>query len=309
MTLPLHVLLNPAGAGGRAGRRWAELEPRVRERFPSLAVHRSREPGELIHHARELARREPSVLIAAGGDGTSHEVLNGILDGDAPGAVLGWLPLGTGNDLAFAAGTPRDPRAAIARWNPARTRRIDAGRVRWAGADGHRAEHWFGNSLTAGLAASVVARLARRRTGSPGPARYLLAGVRAILREPAAPLAVTADGDDWLRGPALLASVTNGPTFGAGMRIAPGARLDDGRLDLVTVGALPWWRALRLLPRVYRGTHVGRSGIRHRAVARVTIDAPAPLALEIDGELLTDVLPPVEVEVRPAHLTILDLDG
>lgn len=312
--------MNPAGGGGRAERRWARLEPEARRRFPALTVYRGTEPGDLRERACQLASSgRPVIVIAAGGDGTSHEVVNGLIAAGPPaGAVMGWLPLGSGNDLAIAAGWPRDPRAVIEAWDLDSTRRIDVGIVEYRDSSGRQVQRGFGNSLTLGLTTAVL-RIVRQR-GRPrrGRAGYFLAAIEAILRRPAREITIRGDAEGpgtgappagrnapLFEGPALLVSLTSGPAFGAGMAIAPGARLDDGQLDLVTVPGLTRFEALRVLPGVYRGAHLRHPRIARRAVTRVTIDTKGLTDLEADGELIEAAAPPVDVAVRPACLTIL----
>ncbi len=309
--MDIHVLLNPAGDRGRAGAHWDRLEPQARVRFPDLTVHRADHPGDVEARARGLAAAaRPALLIAAGGDGTSNEVVNGLIAaGPPPGIVMGWLPLGSGNDLAQAAGTPRDPARAVASWNPARTRRIDVGRVRFRDRAGRRVERIFGNSLTVGLSTDVLEEVARQRT-LRGRLGYLVAALMAIANGRARRLTIRSlDGAPLFEGPSLLVAFTNGARFGAGMRIAPSARLDDGQLDLVAVPNLGRFEALRIFPRIYRGGHLRSPRITHRAVASVVIDLDEPAPFEIDGELIAWVASPVEVGVLPSRLTILSAEG
>jgi len=305
--MDIHVLLNPASARGRAGARWARLEPGARARFPTLTVHRGRRPGDLEARARELALGSgPALVVAAGGDGTSHEVVNGLVAaGPPPGIVMGWLPLGSGNDLARSAGTPSDPARAIEAWASSGTRRIDVGTLRYRDHAGHETERAFGNSLTVGLSTDVLEWVLRpgRLRGRGG---YLIAAVRSILHGRPRRLSIrTPDGQPLFEGPSLLASFTNGPCFGSGMQVAPTARLDDGRLDLVTVPALSRFEALRVFPGIYRGAHLRFPGIEHRTVTGAVIDPAGPTPLEIDGELIAEAVPPIEVGLLGARLTIL----
>lgn len=303
---PVHLLLNPASAGGRALRRWRRIAPDVRAALGPFELHLSRHPGDLADRAAGLAG-EDATVIAAGGDGTSHEVVSGLLrpaGNAAPRAVLGWLPLGSGNDLARAAGVPRHIRPALRLLASAVPRPIDAGRLRCQDATGTPVEHVFGNSATFGLSAAVLRLVERYGKPLGGPLTYAAAAAAVLLREAPAELALAIEGEPPVSGRFLLASCTSGPTFGAGMRIAPGARIDDGRLDLVTVAAIARLRALALFPRVYRGGHLRHPAVRRRAVRAVAIITPGPSCFDLDGELRQGH-PPFEIEVRAGALRAL----
>jgi diacylglycerol kinase (ATP) len=307
----VHILLNPRGAGGRAGRRWARLEAAARGILGGPAVYAGRSAADLTARAAELAGRD-CLVVAAGGDGTSHAVVNGLLRGPRPPrAVLGWLPLGSGNDLARAAGVPGDPHAALRVLATGPVRPLDAGRVRWRDPGGGPRVDWFGNSFTLGVSAAVLRLVARWGKPLGGPASYALAAVLTLLRDRPLSLSLATDGGPAEARRCLLLSLTSGPAFGAGMCIAPGARPDDGVLDLVEVGEVSRFEALRVFPRVYRGTHVGHPAVTRRAVRTLAVATPGPAAFDLDGELYTGE-PPFEAEVVPGALRAVrgpDPDG
>lgn len=265
--------------------------------FPGLVVHQSSAPGDLGRLARELANEE-CLVLAAGGDGTSHEVINGLIAGSdgLPTAAIGWLPLGSGNDLARSLGVPLDGRAALERYRRWTGDTIDVGRVRHRDAAGTPVERIFGNSLTFGLSAEVLRLVERKPLG--GRLSYFLATLKTLATRPTTALAL--DGVD---GRFRLVSITNGTSIGAGMRITPAARLDDGELDLVTVGDLTRTAAALLFPRIYWGGHLPHRGVRSTRVTRLTVSAAAPLAFEADGELFLGT-PPFDITVEPRRLRV-----
>jgi diacylglycerol kinase family enzyme len=299
---PVHVLLNPASGGGRALRRWQQVESQAGDVLAPLAVQVSSRAGELEAIARAL-RDTDTVVVAAGGDGTSHEVVNGLLGAPGsppPRAILAWLPLGSGNDLARSAGVPGRTGAGLELIRRRPTRPIDAGRISYRGPAGP-ATRVFGNSLTAGLSGQVLDRVSRGGIGG-GRAAYGVAAVRALIGGQPPPIAGEADGQAVFDASTWLVSITNGAYFGAGMLAAPGARIDDGRLHLVTVDPLSRLRALALFPRVYGGHHLSHPAVTRHAMVRARITSARPLDLEIDGERLT-VSSPIEVTLLRAALT------
>ena len=299
---PVHLLLNPASGGGSALRRWRHVEARARELLAPLTIQISSRPGELERIAGAL-RDTDALVVAAGGDGTSHEVVNGLLGppgAEPPRAVLAWLPLGSGNDLARSAGVPVRTEAGpdLLRRRP--TRSIDAGRMSYAGPDGPAARV-FGNSLTAGLSGQVLERVSRGGLLGGRPA-YGVAAIRALIGGHPTRIAIEADGRPVYDASTWLVGITNGAYFGAGMLAAPGATIHDGRLHLVTVDPLSRLRALALFPKIYGGHHLRHPAVTRHAVVRARLVSPAPLDVEIDGERLM-AQSPIEVTLLPAALT------
>lgn len=294
----VRVLLNPASAGGAALRRWKRIEPAARRQFPHLEVHQSAHAADLRRLAAEVATGD-GLILAAGGDGTSHEVVNGLFANETrPTAHLGWLPLGSGNDIARAHLISLDPARALAGYRAVAPVRVDVGRVRHRSRDGTQITRYFGNSFTIGISAKVLELVLEHGKPLGGPVSYFLAALTSIGR--LAPMAATIDGQD---GHYTLIAVSNGPSVGAGMRISPAARVNDGQLDLVTVQGLSRMAAGFLLPRAYWGGHLRHPAVSHRLITTVTIDGDGPISYEADGELCVGV-PPFQVTVLPHALSV-----
>ena len=301
-------MLNPASGDGRAGRVWRRLEPRARELLGRIEVHRSEGPGALTRLAGDLARQGgPCLVIAAGGDGTTHEVINGLAPGGQPlnsDCVLGLLPIGSGNDFARSVGVPRNPVRAVHALAHNQTLGVDLGLIQCRDPTGAPSARCFGSSVTFGLSAAALELVAR--TGKPlgGRVSYLIAAIRAILSSEPARGTIEVDGGSVHEGDFLLLSLTNGPFFGAGMQIAPGASATDGRLDQVLVRAMSRREALLLLPRVYRGRHLRHPAVQRSTATRVGVECgEGEVAFESDGELLRG-RGPFEITVCPGALTV-----
>jgi len=304
-----YAIVNPAAGRGRARRLWPEIEPRLRAAVSDLTVSWTSAPGEASHLARTAARTGCERLVAIGGDGTFHEVVNGLLSPEEPvqPPLPRVLPLacGTGNDFRRSLGVPPLP-DALDRLHSLRPRRIDLLRVSYTDERGDWARCHALNVTSFGLSGWVVRRLRGRSARSILPARlrYLGALVKALASHRPFAADLVLDGTR-LPGTALhLAAVANGHSFGAGLRIAPDAVLDDGRLQVALLHDTPALALLSRLPRFYRGTHAAIEGVTLRTGRRLTVRARQARAvpIEADGELLGRL--PAAVTVVPDALRL-----
>jgi YegS/Rv2252/BmrU family lipid kinase len=251
--------------------------------------------GHAATLAAEAARAGVSLVVAVGGDGTLNEVVNGLVPLRAEHPVtVGALMTGRGRDACRNLGLARDPRRAARRLVEGRVVALDVGLARWPG--GHR---YFLGSAGTGFDAVVAAR-AGARGGRLIYARAVLTSLRDYRP---AEIAVRLDDADAWAGPAASVVVCNGAWFGGGMRIAPGARPDDGLLDVVRLGALGRLELAGWLPTVYWGGHLANPRIALRRAARVRVDAATPLPVQIDGELGAHT--PLDVELHAGALNLL----
>lgn len=214
-----------AHVGSSAWERLPEALRLLRPRFGRVPVYPAGDPGDAETLAAELAA-EVDVLVVFGGDGTVHEVANGLpLGGDGPLVAL--LPAGTGNDLARALGMPPDPVAAAGELADARPRTLDL-----LDCGPRRAA----NGVNAGFAAAATDILPRALKKVLGPAAYVVGGVRAGINPPTWPARVEVDGKV-VEGEALAVVVGNGGSFGGGRWLIPDADVGDGLLDVLVVPA------------------------------------------------------------------------
>ncbi|HEY6707662.1 MAG TPA: diacylglycerol kinase family protein [Actinomycetota bacterium] len=214
-----------AHVGSSAWERLPEALGLLRGRFGRVPVYPAADPGDAETLAAELAP-EVDVLVVFGGDGTVHEVANGLpLGGD--GLVVALLPAGTGNDLARAIGMPPDPVAAATELDGARPRALDL-----LDCGPRRAA----NGINAGFAAAATDVLSRRVKKALGPAAYVAGGIRAGINPPTWPARVEVEGRV-VEGEALAVVVGNGGSFGGGRWLLPDADVGDGLLDVLVVPA------------------------------------------------------------------------
>lgn len=282
---------------------------------------------EGVGHAAELALQcveqgEVERILVAGGDGTLHEVANGLLATgpreDLP--VLAVLPVGTGNDFHRMVGGDRRVESAVALLETGRVRRFDVGRVRWD--DGER---YFVNLMGVGI---DVELLKRRRAFErlPGLLQYFAALASALAHFDPLPLRVVLEpgsdgcgaegpGSEVMEARSMLSAITVGPSVGGGFLLSPGAVPEDGLLDLCFVEAMGPFAIAKNLPKVLRGTHGSAREVRLRRLKRACVAAPdrRPLSFELDGELVSETTRSLSVEVVPGVLPVLrsptDSDG
>jgi diacylglycerol kinase (ATP) len=291
----LLVIVNPTAGGGRAAR----LVPWLRERLASRTDARlvvTRRAGEAEEVAGEARAAGADRVVAVGGDGTIQEIVNGVVDG-AAAATVGIVPVGSGNDLARSLGLPRDPAAA---WTVAIGRGERAVDLLLAtGEDGRR--RWFGSAGGIGFDAQVAAAMATRAGWQRGQLGYLLTTLTELRRFSNRRVELTLDGAPIARQ-VLFVAIANGEYYGGGMRIAPGAAVDDGMFDLCVVGDVSRLTALRQLANLYRGTHVHHPQVDMHRGRAVAIDGDAATLVHLDGEPFGGL--PLQVELHPGRITV-----
>ena len=300
------AIVNPAAGRGRAKHLWTRLEPELRAAATDLSVRQTAAPGEATAFTRTAIDDGYDRIVAVGGDGTLHEVVNGYFqpDGTAitPAPPLTPLPCGTGTDFnrMLDGKTGLD---AVDYLHSDRVRSIDLLRLDYTDRDGATAHRYAVNITSVGLSSEVVRAVNRGGLSLPSPRlRYLSAIVRALLSHQPFRVELTLDGTDLGARSVRVVAVANGHTFGAGVKIAPNAAIDDGMLDVTVLENVPVLPLLRRLPRFYNGRHLSLDGVTTHRGRRLTIrplDEP-PVWLEADGELLGRL--PVTVEVVPDAL-------
>jgi diacylglycerol kinase (ATP) len=230
--------------------------------------------GEATEIAQERAP-EFDVIFSCGGDGTLNEVVEGCVEHEV---IVGVLPAGTANDLARAAGISLNPRTAAARLTPGRPVEIDLLEI-----DGGKS--WSAVAVGVGVDARTVQRAERLGRPLIGRASYLAAMTAELSEAIDTRLSLEIDGEAW-EGDALLVQVANCPNHGGRFEIAPGARIDDGRLDVVLMKQATRARALEMIPLAMAGKHVDQPEFERWSAREVTIEQPRRGPVLIDGEVV-----------------------
>ncbi len=283
------LIVNPSAGGGRAGRILPDVQAALLEHRIEHHVERTRS----LEHARELARAAAAAgetAVALGGDGLIGAVAGALRDTDG---VLGVVPGGRGNDFARVLGIPRSPRESCAILAGGVVRALDLGAV---------GERTFIGIASCGFD-SDANRIANEAKLVRGNLVYVYGALRALAGWRPARFELRLDEGQPRTVTGYTVAVANSGAYGGGMLLAPGAALDDGLLDVVTVGHLPKLRFLRLLPTVFEGTHIEQPVVTIERAKEISISADRPFTLFADGDPIAEL--PVTIRVLAAAVRVV----
>jgi diacylglycerol kinase (ATP) len=300
---PLILICNPRAGGGGAKRALPEVREQLARRGLEHELRYTEGPGHAVELARVAVDEGHRLIVAVGGDGTVHEVANGMIEGDRARnerIVLGVVAAGTGCDFIRTFGIPHTAGHAVVHLDGPESFPIDVGKITCQTSDGPRVSY-FVNVAEAGLGADVARRAARLPRWL-GPTVYLFAFWLTLARHRPAEVVVDLV-DRTYEGSMSNLVVANGQFYAAGMKIAPKAAPTDGLLDVqIQHPSKP--EALALLPKIYRGEHVPHPDIMEAKRVKVTISAPQPLPVEADGELIGHTPATFELLRSALHLKV-----
>jgi diacylglycerol kinase (ATP) len=287
------AIVNPAAGGGRAAKLAGPVLARLREKGLRVDVIASTGPGHAVELAREAYEQRYRRFLAVGGDGTAHEIINGIFsrEGGAERVELGFLPMGTGNSFLrdFSAnGAESSMEALLA----GRKRRVDLLRLYHA-----QGTIFSFNLLSVGFTADVGA-ITNRMFKPFGHFGYLLGVFVRVVQLKRRPFKIRTDGEkEWDERRCLFLAFNNSKYTGGTMLIAPHADPTDGFIEYVRWGPIGRLALMKMLPRLYDGTHIEHPLASRKPVKQVEFDLDAPVDVMIDGEIATldckrlDILP------------------
>ena len=310
--MPL-VIINPSSASGSTGAAWPAVASDLRAEFGAFQTAFTKVRGDAASIAADAARKGTKLIIACGGDGTISEVANGILS-SGKDAELGILPSGTGGDFRRSLEIPSHTRAAARILREGRTRRIDTGRISFVDHDGAEAMRYFVGVASCGMSTKVIERVkAGGRGWLPANTPKWLGGrisfgaslLQTALRTEVTRLLVQLDDAHERQLLVTNLCVANARYFGGGMKIAPEAKLTDGKFDVVGVGDLGALKIFTSAPRVYSGSHLSMPEVSHGLARKVTVrpaERGAQIDLEVDGELPGRL--PATFQIIPAALRV-----
>lgn len=289
------IVFNPMADRGRASQRAADLRPIV-EQLGGATWAATNHPGHATEIVKQYAAEGYDRVIALGGDGTIHEVVNGLMAVPPPQRPqLGLVPCGTGNDFAACLGISFNPATALQNIWAGQPHPIDTVSIK----DGTGRHEYFNNTCGIGFDGAVNIRT-HQITYVRGFLIYFIGVVQTILRNFEAPFMKVVHDGGIIEQPILMLTVGNGPREGGGFRTTPDAKPDDGQLDFVYIHQVSQFRMLQLIPKVMSGTHPKERDITIKRTTRLVIDSDRALPIHLDGELFA----PYEANVRHVEIVL-----
>lgn len=306
------LIVNPAAGGGQARRAMGAVRAVVERRLGAVDHVVTERPDHAIALAREASESGRTRIIAVGGDGTLHEVVNGVLaSGRAEDVVVGFVGQGTGGDFRRTLGIAHRLDAYVEALAARHERLLDVGALRYRALDGATRTRWFVNILSAGMGGLVDRYVAAAPRLLGAKAAYYLASLRAlaVCQRGRVRCSVGLAGASWVDDvDSFLIAVCNGAYFGGGMRVAPMAVPDDGRFEVVSIDAPSKLAFPAVSRKIYDGGHLRLAGVKHFGCDRIAMDlatehARGVFLLDVDGEPLGGL--PLEIELVARKLRFL----
>ena len=296
----IKIILNPIAGRGLGGRSESTLRQFLSAEDVDFDLTLTERPGHAVELAQQAASDGFEIIVAAGGDGTTHEVVNGLMAvaQDDVAGTLGVIPVGSGSDFANTVGIPPDLKGACQRLAHGQTRIVDLCRVT---VDG-QSPRYFDNTVNVGFGGRVTYE-ARKVKWVRGMALYLPVVLKTVFLSQAPPMTIEYD-DQKLELPALMVCVANGSREGGGFFTAPDAQPDDGLLDLCIVWEIGRLEMLALVPRFMDGSHVNHEAVTMARAKRVVISSPDDLIAHSDGEMLCTDAHQLAFEILPQRLRV-----
>jgi YegS/Rv2252/BmrU family lipid kinase len=296
-------IVNPSADKGRTRLTVADLQPTMKD-FDGVDWSETTSPTHATEIAQQAAEAGYTLVIAVGGDGTVHEVVNGLMQvSQEIRPRLGIVPLGSGNDFAYTIGIHSDPAEALRQVFSGQPKRMDVG----AFETGNGKRQYFNNTFGMGFDATVTIRTLRL-TKIRGFMMYLVAVLQTIALNHDAPMMhIQTDLETW-HDETIMLVVCNGPREGGGFLVAPESEPSDGILNYAAIGHVSRLKMLRLVPEVMKGTHGRFKEVKLGQLHRLQLQADKPITIHADGEVIsgfdTDVRN-VTVEVVPGALEVM----
>ena len=297
------IIFNPMANHGRVQTSENKIRQLVSQ-FTSSSLEKTLYPGHGLELARNAVEEGCELLIAVGGDGTVHDIANGLLVDDKAETTLGIIPIGSGNDLAFGMGLTKDIHEAVTTIFNGQKRVIDLARV----TDNRGRTEIAINGIGIGFDATVNIQ-SRTITRIHGFPMYTLAALRTIALYYQTPRLLLRFDDESVEQRSLMLAIGLGRRVGGGFYLTPDAVHDDNLLDSCTVNPVGRLTMLAMMPRIMRGTHITSKHVTMRRSHVVEVQSDIPLPVHIDGEVFAfhdDNVRQLTVTSIPSALPIMN---
>jgi YegS/Rv2252/BmrU family lipid kinase len=303
------LIVNPQSSGGKTGKTFASMLPAIESALGKVLVQTTERPGHGIDLARAASEAGAPLVVAVGGDGTFHEIVNGVM-GAARKARVGLIGQGTGGDFRKTLGLEHRLDKYLEALSSGRERPLDVGKVAYRAKDGSERSRFFVNIYSAGMGGLVDELVAQGSKALGGKAAYFVASTKALLRAARARVRckITRDGlteDKTLTS--YMIAICNGRFFGGGMHVAPMAKIDDGKLEVVSLDAPSKLGFAVSSQKIYSGEHINDKMTTHfscDAIELELLDAAANNVFlnDVDGEPLGGL--PASVVIQKGALIL-----
>lgn len=307
------VVLNPMAGHGAAQKIFPQVQDALHAAGMDFDVAHTRASLHAVQIAWDAPKQGYDRLIAVGGDGIVHEVLNGLMRASNEGETiaLGIIPLGTGNDFiksippALTPGQTRDDwKLAIPRVTSPNTALVDVGKITVdKPTPGVPHPQYFTNGTDVGFGALVAKAI--RGVPLTGLAAYLIAVMQVLVDYGLPHIKITLDNGEVIELNTTLTAVTNGRCFGSSFWLTPMAEITDGELNVIIAKALGRVGILQIIPLLMKGTHLNHPAITFKTARKVIIESPVPMIMEADGEMPFQHARRMEIEILPKRLRVM----
>jgi diacylglycerol kinase (ATP) len=309
------VIYNPIAGRGRVKKNWPDVQQGLIDAGIEFDVAATSAPLEAVTLAEKAATKY-STVIAVGGDGTVHEVVNGLLRASSEGETiaLGVVPLGNGDDFAkmippqtTIGGKVFDWHIAIEKIAQGQTKLFDVGRM---SGDQLRSKQdnkpqYFMNGMDIGFGAQAALNFTKVPSFLTGMAAYLAAIMKTLIDYRIPKVSIQIDDQKAFEQSTTMTAITNGRCFGSGFWVCPEAQVDDGLLDVMVTQSVGRLKILRLIPKIMKGTHVNEPILKNYRARRVVIKSQQPLVVEADGEIPYPQTRHLEVQILDKKLRVI----
>jgi diacylglycerol kinase (ATP) len=299
-------IVNPNSANGATGRQWPTIGLKAKDRLGLFETLVTTGPGDATRLTRQAVLSGAEIVVCVGGDGTLNEVINGLMNqkGSIESKVLlGYIPRGTGCDLAKSIPVPLNLDRALDNIVSHRNRKIDLGKLTYRDHKGRESYRYFHNVLSFGLGGEVDARVNRTSKLFGGFLSFIWATLISILRFDKKQIQLCVDNFFDEEVTVWNVAVANGQYHGGGMRVAPGAEINDGLFQVTVIGDLSIPEVFWNLPRLYNGKIYEQKKITKLIGRRVVASSTQVVLLDMDGEQPGRL--PVAIEMVPSALSII----
>jgi len=306
MRFKTQVIVNPESNRGRTRKRWGEIRDGLKSFIREFKFEFTEKPLHATDLARQAIKDGTELVIGVGGDGTMNEIANGFFEDRRiinPETTLGVVPSGTGCDLIKSLNIPAGLKDALKVISEAPSVLMDVGKVRFRSNSGGEEDRFFLNVADFGLGGEVVRRVTERRLQRKASS-YVRCLITTMVQYKNKRVRIRVDGKDLPEGEYLIGAVANGKIFGKGMKVAPGARLDDGLFDTVLVRGFKFFEFCRHGWKLMNGSHITHPKVTVVRGSKVEAwpEDNEDVLLELDGDQLGRL--PATFEIIPRNLLI-----